>query len=465
MRRGDFWRMVERARIANAQMLLKQGSKRLFSTAKKQKFWQIASNFNYKGLRENPERFVENARRRNVDCDPVKVATLYDEFVGLTVEMNTLRHERNQLSKKGNQNFDVNYRKEKGKELKTALTRVESQLEQIVAEMEREAVKIPNDTHPEVPVGEESESVVLSTFGTKPEFDFEPRDHTELASSLDLVDFQSGAAVAGSRFVYLKNDAVFLELALVQWSLNKLRSKGFTTLLPPDLAQSHVMESCGFQPRSNATQVYSISDSDLCLSGTSEIALAALKMDAVMLTKELPLNVAAFSHCFRTEVGHGGRWLRGLYRLHQFSKVEMFSFCTKKQAEDIMEQFLQLQIEMYSELGIHFKIVDMATEDLGSPAYRKLDVLAWMPGRQDYGEISSLSNCTDFQARRLNIRHHEKKTEKTDFVYTLNGTAIAVPRIMLTLLETHQQQDGSIKIPKVLQPYMGMKDLIKANPN
>ena len=228
-------------------------------------------------------------------------------------------------------------------------------------------------------------------------------------------------------------------------------------MLPPDLAHYAVLEGCGFQPRSPATQVYSVDQSDLCLTGTSEISLAALNMDKTLLNHELPMQVAAFSHCFRTEVGHGGRIQRGLYRLHQFSKVEMFSFCLEDQSERIMQEMLDIQIEMYTELGLHFKVVDMATGDLGAPAFRKVDILAWMPGRQEYGEISSLSNCTDYQARRLNIRHHAKRKDKTKFVHTLNGTAIAVPRILLTLLEMYQHKDMSVSIPDPLQPYLGMQ--------
>ncbi|RHY51645.1 hypothetical protein DYB38_003985 [Aphanomyces astaci] len=351
---------------------------------------------------------------------------------------------------------------------------------------EREALLIPNHTHPRSPVGPEENSVVLRTIGTKPTFDFEPKDHFDLATHLDILEMNT--KIAGARFATLKNEGTLrtfqtcfkrvsnvsqtcfkhalgalLELALVHWTMAKLRSKGFSVHLPPDVAHSAMVEGCGFQPRGDATQVYSIANTDLCLVGTSEIPLAAMFSDSVLhSTKDLPKRIAAFGHCFRTEVGHGGKETKGLYRIHQFSKVEMFAYCTMDEAETLMDDLLAVQVEIVSELGLHCQVVDMATEDLGAPAYRKWDILAWMPGRQSYNEVSSLSNCTDYQARRLNIRH-KADDKKPQFVATLNGTALAVPRILISILETYQEADGSVRVPAVLRPYL-MQDHIRKPP-
>lgn len=222
-----------------------------------------------------------------------------------------------------------------------------------------------------------------------------------------------------------------------------------------------MIEKCGYQPRGEASQIYSIENTELCLAATSEITLAAMKSDEILPTSNLPKKYAGFSHCFRTEIGHGGRLTRGIYRLHQFSKVEMFAFCADQaQSDAFFDEMVRLQCDLYEELGLHFKVVSMATQDLGAPAHRKYDILAWMPGRQEYGEISSISDCTDYQSRRLNIRHKLHKQASTKFVHTLNGTACAVPRLLIALMETYQEEDESVLIPIVLRPYLGMQDRI-----
>ena len=418
----------------------------------------------YKSLRENIPAAILNAKQRNVPCDPARVAALYEEHAQLITNVNALRQERNKMNQelkktRGGDELLKGFAKEK----KNELNELEERSAHVTFLLEKEACKLPNETHPETPIGNESENKILSLFGQKPTFDFKIKDHTEIVTMLNLVDFEAGRKVAGSRFVCLCNEAAFLELALVQWAMFKLRGQGFTAILPPDIANWNMVEGCGYQPRREAdgtcSQIYGIEKTDLCLSGTSEIALAGMKSNSIVDAATLPLRYAAFSHCFRTEVSHGGSKLRGLYRLHQFSKVEMFAFAKPEEAESILQDFLDIQIEMYTELGLHFRIVEMASEELGAPAFRKYDIEAWMPGRGSFGEVSSISNCTDYQSRRLNIRYHSK--DKTQYVSTLNGTACAIPRLLIAILESFQQADGSVLIPKVLQPYMGMQTVIE----
>ena len=299
---------------------------------------------------------------------------------------------------------------------------------------------------------------VLRQVGTPRAFDFPVRDHVALAEALDLVDFEAGSAVAGQKFYFLKNDAVLRELALAQFAIGLLRSRGYTPIITPDVARVEVLEGIGFIPRGPETQIYSIANSDLCMIATAEITLGGMHRDQVLDEAKLPLKYVGLSHCFRTEAGAPGRDTRGLYRVHQFTKVEMFVFCTPEQSEAIHLELLALEEEIFQQLGLPYQVIDTCTGDLGGPAYRKYDLEAWMPGRGqggDYGEVTSTSNCTDYQARRLNVRYKGAGFKGTRFVHTLNGTAIAVSRAILALLENGQQADGSIQVPGVLKPWMG----------
>ncbi|TMW69673.1 hypothetical protein Poli38472_001829 [Pythium oligandrum] len=422
----------------------------------------VQARLDYKKLAANLEDAIANVKKRFSDANPALVAELYEQQAKKKHEINLLRAERNtnakqlgQAKAKGVSDEEFEALRARGQALKTEIAENEEALEALLVQLEAEAMKMPNDTHPDVPVGEEADSAIVAMHGKKPGFDFEPKDHYDLAMDLELLDTHTAAKVSSSKFVYLCNEAAMLELALVHWTLSKLRARGFTVWFPPDVAHYKMVEGCGFHPRGEATQIYSIANSDLCLTATSEITLAAMKSNEIIPSTSLPLKYAGFSHCFRTEVGHGGRQTRGIYRIHQFSKVEMFGFCADmEQSLKFFDEMVAIQTEMYTELGIHFQIVDMATADLGNPAYRKFDILAWMPGRGEYGEISSMSMCTDYQARRLNIRHKHRKEDPTQFVHTLNGTACAVPRLLISLLETYQQKDGSVVIPEVLRPYM-----------
>ena len=288
-----------------------------------------------------------------------------------------------------------------------------------------------------------------------PEFDFQPLDHVDLAERLGLVDFEAGARVADHGFYFLKNEAVLLELALQHYALGVLMGEGFTPITTPDLARNEVLEGVGYIPRGPETQIYSVNDSDLSLIATAEITLGGHLAEQTLDAEQLPIKLCGISHCFRTEAGAHGRATRGLYRVHQFTKIEMFAFTLPDQSDAMLEELRGLECRLFDGLGIPYRVVDTATGDLGGPAYRKYDLEAWMPGRGGYGEVTSTSNCTDYQARRLNIRYRTKGQKGTQFLHTLNGTAIAVSRALIAILENYQRADGSVVVPEVLRPMVG----------
>lgn len=304
-----------------------------------------------------------------------------------------------------------------------------------------------------LPENPPSEMRVVRDWGTKKEA---VRDHVELGLGLDLVDFERGAKVAGQKFYYLKNEAVFLELALQQFALQQAQKHGFVVHSTPDLTRPKIVEGLGFSPRSEADQIYHVSDHDLCLVGTAEITLGGMYQDEILEASQLPLLLAGVSHCFRTEAGSAGRESRGLYRVHQFSKVELFVICTPEQSDEMLLKLVGIEEEVLRSLGLAYRVVEMPPSDLGAPAYQKYDIEAWMPGRQDYGEVTSASNCLDYQARRLGIRYRPTPTSKPQFVHTLNATAVAVPRMLIAIFESYQQKNGTVlKVPSVLEPWVG----------
>ncbi len=322
-------------------------------------------------------------------------------------------------------------------------------------------------THPEAPIGQtEDANKTIRTWGEPRKFEFTPKDHVEIGKALDLIDFEAGAKVSGHGFYFLKNDAALLDLALQQFAMRKLISEGFTPVITPDLARNSILEGIGFNPRGNETQVYSIEQTDLSLVGTAEITLGGLHADEVLDAEQLPIKYVGLSHCFRTEAGAAGRASKGLYRVHQFTKVEMFAF-TEGSLEisgALHRELLRIEEEIFQALGIPYRVLDICSGDLGGPAYRKYDLEAWMPGRGEggeYGEVTSTSDCTDYQSRRLNIRYKPAGQKGTRFVHTLNGTAVALSRAILAIIENYQQADGTIEVPEALRPWMG-KDRIGA---
>jgi seryl-tRNA synthetase len=350
--------------------------------------------------------------------------------------------------------------KEEGRRLrasKDAAQQEHDALDARIIELQR---TIPNMTHPAAPLGadESSSREIRKGKSTPRKFDFKPIDHVELGQNLSLLDFDGGARTTGHGFYFLKNEAVLLELALQQFAVHFLVQRGFTPTITPDLARAEILEGIGFNPRGAESQIYMIQDSDWCLVATAEITLGGLYSGHTFEAEELPLRLCGISHCYRREAGAHGRMTRGLYRVHQFTKVEMFAFSLPDQSDEILEQFCDLECQIFDALGLPYRVVDTATGDLGGPAYRKFDLEAWMPGRGEqgeYGEVTSTSNCTDYQARRLNVRFRRKGEKGTQLVHTLNGTAVALSRALLAILENYQQSDGSVLIPDVLRPYMG----------
>jgi seryl-tRNA synthetase len=407
-----------------------------------------------------------NCRKRGVIADVDAVVRLRDERNALIARGDDLRRQQKDTSARiPKASADERPQLvELGKQLRDQVGEVEAQQKEVEDRLRIEQARIPNMTHPEAPVGGEADAKELRVVGPKPKFRFKPKDHVEIAAHLDLIDFDAGGRVAGHGFYFLKNDAVMLEMALVQFALQKLRGEGFTLFTTPDLARDSVLEGIGFSPRGDETQIYSVANTDLSLVATAEITLGGIQKDQTLDVSSLPLKYAGLSHCFRTEAGAHGRATRGIYRVHQFTKVEMFGYTGPDLADSnaLHMEILRIEEEIFQALGIHYRVIDTASGDLGGPAYRKFDIEAWMPGRGDggeYGEVTSASNCTDYQARRLNIRCKSPDRKGTQFVQTLNGTAISCARAIIAVLENYQQEDGSVLVPEVLRPWVG-KDVL-----
>ncbi len=410
-----------------------------------------------KYVRENPEEVKQNAKNRGAVADVDKLLELDNKRREMITKIDELRAKRNTGSKgKPSEKEIAEMKKTREKVLE-----MESELENIKEEFNELLYQLPNITHPEVKVSDdEDDNPVLEQIGEIPKFDFKPLDHVQLAKKHDIIDFEKGTQVAGSKFYYLKNEAALLEFALIQFALEKLTSKGFTPFVTPDMAKSDVVRSMGFNPRGESTQVYNVEDTDLSLIGTAEITMGGYHMNDTFTENDLPKKYVAVSHCFRTEAGSYSKFSKGIFRVHQFTKVEMFAYCQPKDSELIHQEMLEIEKEVFSELGIPFRVVDHCTADLGAPTIRTYDLEAWMPGKPnkdggdgDWAEVTSTSNCTDYQARALNIKYKTNEGKK-ELVHTLNGTAVVLSRVPIAILENFQQKDGSIKIPKVLQKYL-----------
>jgi seryl-tRNA synthetase len=415
-----------------------------------------------KYIRENAEAVQENSRNRGVEADVGLVVELADRRSALIQELNELRQRQNQMARSIGKEQDPESRDRliaESRAMKDRIPEKEADLSKVERRLREELLKIPNMTHPDAPIGkDDSENVEIRRWGEIPEFDFDVRDHVELGESLGIIDFDAGAKVAGSKFYFLRGDAVLLELGLVRYAMDILTQLGYQATITPDLARDEMLVGTGFIPRGPETQIYSVEDSDLSLIATSEIPLAGSLADEIVEENELPIRLAGLSHCFRTEAGSHGRASRGLYRVHQFTKVEMFAFTTPELSEELHAEMLDIEERIFQGLGLPYRVVDICTGDLGGAAYRKFDLEAWMPGRNDYGEVTSTSNTTDYQARRLRIRYR-RDGGRPQLLHTLNGTAIAVSRALIALLENYQREDGSILLPEVLVSYVGKERL------
>ena len=412
-------------------------------------------------IRTRTDEVRANTANRRMTADVDKVLRLADERSARIVELDALRTRRKDLAaripKAGPAERPA--LADEASALKGTIAEREAALKKVETELREEQARIPNLTHPDSPIGpDEAHNRELRRWGEPTRFSFKPRDHVALGEALDLVDFDSATKVTGANFYFLKNEAVLLELALMRFALETLRAEGFTLHTTPDMARMKVLEGTGFNPRGEETQIYRIEGHDLGLIATAEITLGGLLMDEIIEGDRLPLRIGGVSHCFRVESGAYGRASRGLYRVHQFTKVEMFAFTRPEDSDAMHLEILRIEEGIYQRLGIPYRVIDIATGDLGGPAYRKFDLEAWMPGRGDageFGEITSTSNCTDYQARRLGIRFRRARGAKPELVHTLNGTAIAMSRTLVAILENFQQADGSVVVPEVLRPLCG----------
>jgi seryl-tRNA synthetase len=415
--------------------------------------------------RENAAAVAENSRNRGVEVNVDLVVELADRRSELIQDLNELRQQQNQLAKSVGRERDPQARESlivESRRTKELIPAREAELHAVEGRLREEMLQIPNMTHPDTPIGrDDTENVELRRVGEIPDFGFTPKDHVELGESLGIIDFEAGTKVAGSKFYFLRGDAVLLELGLVRYALDKLIEHGYEPAITPDLARDEALIGTGFMPRGPETQIYSVEGNDLSLIATAEIPLAGSLTGEILEGESLPIRLAGLSHCFRTEAGSHGRASRGLYRVHQFTKVEMFAFAEPEQSEALHEEMLGIEEEIFGGLGVPYRVVDICTGDLGGAAYRKYDLEAWMPGRGAYGEITSTSNTTDYQARRLQIRYR-RDGGRPQLLHTLNGTAIAVSRALIPILENYQQEDGSILIPEALVHYVGKKKLVPA---
>lgn len=403
-------------------------------------------------IRENTEEVKKRVATKNYDPDLVDKLLDIDEKRRLLIkEVDDLRASRNLAAK----DRDI----EKGKEIKQRLEELEPTLKKAEGEFEHYLISIPNLPFDDVPVGKtEEDNKVLREVGEKSGIS-NPKDHLEIGTELELIDFETGAEVSGSGFYYLKNEGAILEIALVHYALDFLMQKGFAPVITPDLAREKYYLGTGYLPKGPEAQIFQIQDSDLGLIATAEITLAGYHAGQTLENKALPKKYAGYSHCFRMEAGSYGKYSKGLYRVHQFTKVEMFAFAKPEDSENLHQEFLKNEEEFFQSLEIPYRVLEMCTGDLGSQAARKYDLEAWMPGRGDYGEVTSTSNTTDYQSRNLNIKF--KNGDKSEFVHTLNGTLVATSRAIIAILENGLQEDGSIKIPEVLQKYTGFSEIRK----
>jgi seryl-tRNA synthetase len=422
-----------------------------------------------KYILENVESIKQNCANRGVHVDVDQFVELETQRKTLQVNLEDLNRRANEVSKsigKAKDPAEREARKEDGRRLREETAQIQQRLDAIAVESEKLHRSIPNLSHPDAPIGVDDKAN-LERFRGKtpmPEFNFKPLDHVELSEKLDLADFEAAARVTGHGFYYLKNEAVLLELALQRYALEVLMREGFVPMTTPDLARNEILEGIGFIPRGPETQIYSIDGTDMSLVATAEITLGGLLAGQTIEAEELPIKLCGISHCFRTEAGAHGRATRGLYRVHQFTKIEMFAYTLPDESDAMLDHLRDLECQLFDGLGVPYRVVDTATGDLGGPAYRKFDLEAWMPGRGEFGEVTSTSNCTDYQARRLGIRYRVKGEKGTRLAHTLNGTAIAISRALIAVLENHQQADGSVVIPEALRQWVGKERIEPRNP-
>lgn len=409
-------------------------------------------------IRNNKELVEHSAKEKgykNVDIDGL--LKLDDERKALLKDVEKLRKDRNDTAaqmKGGKPSGDLIA---KGKEIKDKLAIEEKKLSEVETSIKNQIKFVPNVIFEDVPLGPEENSVEVKQWGGQKT---EGVDHLDFATARGWVDFERGAKVAGAKFYYLKGDLALIENALIQFGIKKVTEHGFTLMDVPDMVSSKVLEGVGFAPRtSDQSDEYYIEGEDLAMIATAEMPITGYHMDEIIDEDKLPLFYAGFSACFRKEAGAAGKHTRGLFRVHQFNKLEMYSFCLPENSKEIHEKIRGIEEEIWQEIGIPYHVINIAAGDLGAPAAKKYDIEYWSPVDQKYREITSCSNCTDFQARSLNIRVRRKNGD-VEVLHTLNGTAVSLARTIVALIENYGQKDGTFKVPEVLKPYLGGKDII-----
>ena len=415
-------------------------------------------------IREQPDVFRAALRKRRAD------PTLVDRVLEadrrrreLVQQVEALRAAQNRASQEIPR-LTGPAREERIAEMKRIAAQAKAQepaLQEAEAALQALLRQVPNPPHPSVPEGGPEGSVTLRIVGAPPEFAFPPRDHVDLGASLDLLDVERSAKVAGSRFYFLRRDGVLLQLALIRYAVDRLGAEGFVPTIPPVLIKRENLIGMMGGIALDEQMVYRIEGEDLALAGTSEMALGSMLLGEVLREADLPIRLCGISTCFRREAGAHGKDTRGMFRVHQFDKVEMFSYCHPDRSWEEHDYLLALQERLWKDLGLPYRVVDIAAGDLGDPAARKYDIETWMPGRGGYGETQSCSNCTDFQARGLNIRFRPSGGGGLEFVHTLNGTAVADTRAIIAILENGQQVDGTVRLPPPLVPYLGGRTVLR----
>ncbi len=414
-------------------------------------------------IRENPDLFEKAARDKGVSINAPHIIEIADKQKELAIAVQTLREERNRLAKSISQATEHERKAviEEGKKVKILLEQKEHALSSVEEELRNVLLSIPNPAKTDVKFGkDDKENDVIRTHGEVVNQTFTPKDHLALGESLDIIDTQRAAKVSGARFAYLKNEAVLLEFALVQFAMSFLIKEGFTPIIPPVLIKRDTMEGLGYMENGGEEDMFGVPSDDLFLVGTAEHALVPMHKDEILNLKDLPKRYVGFSSAFRREAGSYGKDTKGIIRVHQFDKIEMVSFVEQGKDDEEHDYLLGIEEKLFQSLKIPYQVVKMCTGDLGFPAARKYDIEAWMPFQQKYREVTSVSTVTDFQSRRLNIRYRDG--EKTEYASILNGTAFAIGRTIVAILENYQMEDGSVIIPEVLREYVG-KDKITLN--
>ena len=405
-------------------------------------------------IRQNPDKVKEACENKQVKVDVDKLLELDKKKRGLMTEIETLRAEQNKISREGKEN---NVLITQAKEIKEKIKELEPELKNTEEEIYNLMLRVPNIPFDDVPVGkDDSENIVLRKVGKITEFKFLPKDYLEIGEKLNIIDVERSAKVSGARFCYLKGKLVLMEFAIVKLVFDLLIKKGFNPVMPPVMLKEEMARGTGYFEASDKEQAYFLPQDNMFFVGTSEQSLVAMHAREVFEEKDLPKRYIGFSTCFRREAGSYGKDTKGILRVHQFDKLEMVVFCKPDDSIKEHKLLLSLQEELMKALKLPYQVISICSGDMGRPAAAQYDIETWIPSEKKYRETHSSSNCTDYQARNLDIRYKDK-TGKLNFVHTLNGTAFAIGRILITIIENYQQKDGSIKVPVVLQKYMGTK--------